>query len=267
MRHHGRVSLLSLDRYCTELEARTADLAERLRGADLTRQVVTCPDWTLADLAQHVGRIYRWAAEVVARRGDGPLPFSGIPDLVMPDGDDSRSAWLRASAARLVAAGREADPEQTMWTFLGPRPALFWVRRMASEAAVHGADAAITLGEEFELRPDFAADAISEGLEMLSHPFTRESNPAVAELRGDGETLHFHATDDGLGEAGEWFVRRTPDGLQVERHHAKGDVAVRAPATQLLLVLTRRLPADDPRIQVLGDRSELDNWLEHTRFG
>jgi len=41
---------------------------------------------------------------------------------------------------------------------------------------------------------------------------------------------------------------------------------VRGPAASLLLVLMRRLPADDPGVEVLGDRALFGRWLEQTPF-
>ena len=46
----------------------------------------------------------------------------------------------------------------------------------------------------------------------------------------------------------------------------EGDVALRGPASRLLLVLVRRLPPDDPQIQVLGDPALLTAWLAGTPF-
>ena len=50
------------------------------------------------------------------------------------------------------------------------------------------------------------------------------------ELGGNGQTLHFHATDPDLDGTGQWLVARTPSGITVAPGHAKADVAVRAPA-------------------------------------
>ena len=44
-------------------------------------------------------------------------------------------------------------------------------------------------------------------------------------MRGDGDTLHFHASDDGLGGTGQWLVRRTPSCFAAWA----GTVAVRPP--------------------------------------
>jgi hypothetical protein len=78
--------------------------------------------------------------------------------------------------------------------------------------------------------------------------------------------LHFHATDEGLGDVGEWLVRRTPDGVVWEHGHGKGDVAVRGAAVNVMLLIMRRISPDDPRVEVIGDRALLDHWLKHTAF-
>jgi len=41
---------------------------------------------------------------------------------------------------------------------------------------------------------------------------------------------------------------------------------LRGPAGRLLLVLLRRIPADDPQVQVMGDPAVLAGWLAHTPF-
>jgi hypothetical protein len=69
---------------------------------------------------------------------------------------------------------------------------------------------------------------------------------ADPDLRGDGQTLHFHATDPGLSGTGEWLVTRAPSGVNVARGHGQADITVRGPAASLLLILTRGLPPSDP---------------------
>ena len=46
---------LGHDRYRAELDAETARFAEAAADADPARPVPTCPEWTLAQLAAHVG--------------------------------------------------------------------------------------------------------------------------------------------------------------------------------------------------------------------
>jgi predicted lipid carrier protein YhbT len=85
-------------------------------------------------------------------------------------------------------------------------------------------------------------------------------------MRGTGQTLHFHATDatDATDATGEWLARREPDQVVLEHTHANADVAVRGPAVDLLLVITRRRPLDAAdALEVHGDRALLDHWIAH----
>ena len=163
---------------------------------------------------------------------------------------------LAGDQAPVRAAGD--DP---VWTFDGPRPATFWARRMAHETAVHRADAQITAGREPEFDPVLAVDGIDEWLGSMSG--IGASDPRVDALP-DGAVLHVHVTDEGVD--GEWLVRRDGGSVTVEPGHGKGDVAVRGPAGRLLLVLLRRVPPDDPQVEVLGDAALFTRWLAGTPF-
>ena len=255
---------ISPERHYAEIEASTDTLARLVDGADLTRTVPTCPDWTLRQLATHVGRAHRWAAQIAATRSAEAIPFRQVPDGRIPDDPAQHAPWLRAGAARIIGAVREADGEP-VWAFNTLRPASFWARRMAHETAVHRADAEIAVGREVEFEPDLAADAIDEWLGLMSGLAPGDEDPRVDALP-DGAVLHVHATDEGLNGAGEWLVRREGSQVTVQPGHGKGDVALRGPAGRLLLVLLRRVPPDDPQVQVLGDPALLAGWLAATPF-
>jgi uncharacterized protein (TIGR03083 family) len=251
------------DRFFAELRACTAELARIIDG-DLDRPVPACPGWTFKQLATHVGRGHRWSAQIVATRATAPVSTRDVPDGKLPEDPAEHQAWLNASAD-LVAEAVTAVGDEPVWTFTGPRPARWWARRRAHEAAVHLADAQLAAGRDVDLAPGFAADGVDEWLGLV---VASTAQPDQArELGGDGQTLHFHATDPGLDDGtGEWLVTRTPSGITVEPGHAKADVAVRAPAARLLLLLTRRIPASDPGVEVFGEQALLTHWLEHTPF-
>lgn len=249
--------VLPHDRYLAALETEARAFAEVVRDADLRRTVPTCPDWDLGELTAHLGGAYHWVAALV--RAGAPEGPPGRP----PDGSDPLE-WLLAGAVEAVAALRTAGPDAQVWAFVGEHRAGFWARRMVHETAVHRYDAALTAEIQYILDPAIAADGISEGLTLLTSPEAAVGKPELVGLRGTGEVLHLHATDDGLGEAGEWIIERTPDGPVWTPGHRKGDVAVRGPAADLLLVLYRRRPAET--VEVLGDRALLDHWLELARF-
>ena len=254
---------MSTERYSTEIISSTDTLAGLVDGADLTRQVPTCPDWTLRQLMTHVGRAQRWAAEIVATRSATAIPFREVPDGRLPDDRAQHAQWLRAGAGRLLTALRQAGSDP-VWTPAGTGPASFWARRMANETAVHRADAELAAGREPAIAADLAADAIDEWLGFLCGPAPGAEDPRLGALP-EGSVVHIHATDDGLAN-GEWLIRREGAGIAVEHGHSKGDVAVRGPAGRLLLMLVRRVPPGDPELQVHGDGALLTAWLAATPF-
>lgn len=251
---------IAVERWYDEIEASSETLAGLVHGADLARQVPTCPEWTLRQLATHTGRAHRWAAEIVGTRSAEFIPFRQVPEGRIPDDPALHAPWLRAGAALVIESVREAGSDP-VWTFDGPQPASFWARRMAHETAVHRADAQITAGRVPEFDADLAADAIDEWLGFMSGIGASDSR---VDALPDGAVLHVHVTDDGVD--GEWLVRREANSLSVESGHGKGDVVVRGPAGRVLLVLLRRVQPDDPQVEVLGDAALLTGWLAGTPF-
>ncbi|HEX6522882.1 MAG TPA: maleylpyruvate isomerase family mycothiol-dependent enzyme [Streptosporangiaceae bacterium] len=254
----------SHDRFFAELRACTAELARIVEG-DLDRPVPTCPGWTFRQLAIHLGRGHRWAAQIVATRATAPVAMREVADGKLPEDPARHAPWLNQGADQVIEAVTAVGSDP-VWTMTGMRPASFWARRRAHEAAVHMADAQLAIGREVDLAPEFAADGVDEWLALLTEGTSEPDRARVRELGGEGQSLHFHATDPGLTGTGEWQIRRTASGITVEHGHGKADLAVRGPATSLLLVLTRRLPASDPSIEVFGDQALLTHWLEHTPF-
>jgi len=239
----------------------TAAFGELIRTADPTTPVPTCPDWTLRQLFRHVGRGNRWAAKIVADRRDEALDPREVPDGKPPDDADAATDWLNAGVQLLLDSVDAAGAHTAVWTFIGPRPAPWWVRRRLHEATVHRADAAIAVGADYRLAPELAADGIDEWLERVAVEVSAESSPLDV-----GKTLHLHATDDDLGSAGEWTITGTDDGIAWSHDHGKGDVALRGPAKDLLLAVVRRRTAAEGGIEVFGDTAVWDGWLERTLF-
>ncbi|HUZ51306.1 MAG TPA: maleylpyruvate isomerase N-terminal domain-containing protein [Streptosporangiaceae bacterium] len=50
------------------MDASTASLAALVDCQDAALPIPACPDWTLRQLATHVGRAHWWATEIVATR-------------------------------------------------------------------------------------------------------------------------------------------------------------------------------------------------------
>ncbi|MET0703665.1 MAG: maleylpyruvate isomerase family mycothiol-dependent enzyme [Mycobacterium sp.] len=236
--------------------------ADTIAGGDPAAPVPTCPGWTVQQLFRHVGRGVRWSAQMVLDQATESLDPRAVPGGKPPEDPAAATDWLTDGADKLLDAVNQTGADVPVWTFLGPRPSAWWIRRRLHEVVVHRADAAIAVGVDFELDPALAADAISEWLELVVPLSAADAPPLAA-----GQTIHLHAHDEGLGEAGEWLISADADGALSWSHgHGKGNVAVRGAVIDLLLAITRRRPVADSGVEVLGDASVLQTWLDRTQF-
>lgn len=232
-------------------------MAAVVRGAALDTPVPTCGQWTLADLVEHTGEVHRWATRLVEVEAQARIPSSEM-GLVMPQAGSDYADWLAAGAGPLVAAFRHGDPDAPMWAWGADQHVRFWPRRMLHETTVHRVDAELALGLAPSIDAGVAADGIDEFLDNL--PRAASFAPEVAELRGHGESLRFHAVDEGV----QWRVVLAPDGFTWD--HGAGDalVAVTGAAADLLLLAYGRYRPDDSRFSVAGDEAVLAHWLAHS---
>jgi uncharacterized protein (TIGR03083 family) len=213
---------------------------------NLDAEVAACPGWRVADLVWHMGEVHWFWGTVAERRlqdaGDAP------PEPERP-GDDALVEWFRAGLGRLLGTLSTADPATKVWTWAPRKDVGFIHRRMAQETAVHRWDAEAAAGRPTPIDGELAADGIDEFLAyFLPSAPDRLSSP--------GESIHLHATD----AAGEWVVTVRDGAVQVAKEHAKGDAAVRGQASDLLLLLWRRV--DARQVEVLGDHAALLRFLE-----
>lgn len=221
----------------------------------------------MADLVVHLGSVHRAVAHIVTRRLHGPpdpadLAFLGLPADTdgWPRPEDaphqgpvptSLFDWFAGGAAALESVLRDREPDDWAWTWSGERTVGFWRRVQAVEASVHRWDAEHALGAARPLEADFAADAIGHNFEAFA-PARRtwRSSPA-----GKGERFGFRRTDG----PGEWTVSFDGDEVRTAGSAGPGDVEVAGTASDLLLFLWQRIPAE--RLDVTGDRAALDRYF------
>ncbi|GAA0638263.1 maleylpyruvate isomerase family mycothiol-dependent enzyme [Sporichthya brevicatena] len=252
------------------MREQTRQLADDLAGADLTTPAPSCPGWNAGQVVRHLGGGLRWAAELISTRATEPPADTHFRDLSPYAEEDPAvlAPWIAESGDLLAAALEESGPDAAVWT---PMPeqtggrASFFARRFAHEAVIHRADATLPLGRPLVVEPDLAADGIDEWMELGSLPFHFEVHPQMRELLGPGRTVHLHATDTDPELHAEWVLDLTGDAITWRRAHEKSAVAVRGPITDLLLMVYRRRAPD--RLDVVGDASLLEFWLERVPFG
>ncbi len=210
---------------------------------NLDRAVPTCPGWDLERLVTHAGgAVSYWRLQ--AEQGPDGQPVRD-DDLPAAPAGVAVLAWFRDEVGSAVAVLATMDTKATWPTFLGPQLGTVHARRLAHELAIHRWDAQNALGDPQAIDADLAVDGVDEHLELFA--------PLFADSLPRSGTIHLHATDSALAEdAGEWLVTlraQSPSGsaaITFEHGHAKGDVAVRGSASDLLLLLWNRVSARRP---------------------
>jgi uncharacterized protein (TIGR03083 family) len=250
---------MTLDRsvYLDHLARESAALADAAAVAGPDAAVPTCPGWTVTDLLRHVAGADNWARLVVETGSREGVPVT-LPDDA-PTGD-ALVALSREHAAALVRTLTDVDPTASVWTFSpADRTAMFWIRRRAQETTVHRVDAQSAAGDVSAIDPEFASDGIDEYLAVFAPRFGKD----LAQLGG---TIHLHCTD----VEGEWLIAPNPasegdarNPIVVTREHAKGAVAARGRAEDLLLLLWGRRAASSAAssVEVFGDQALLERFV------
>jgi uncharacterized protein (TIGR03083 family) len=241
--------------YLDRVRADVALLLDAARAAGVDAAVPTCPEWKVADLARHQGRVFRWMCQLVETKAQ---EFVSPKEIEAQAEREYPIAWLEESATQALDYFGSADPDTPVWNWVDgrPGPARFWYRRMAHETVIHRVDAEAAAGRApTPVEPaEFASDGIDEFLQFLPVRAARGGRVAL-----DG-SYHFHSTD----VPGEWVVA-FPDGkVEIRREHAKADTAVRGPASDLELFLYNRRNSDG--LEIFGDPARMTAWSEAIRF-
>jgi uncharacterized protein (TIGR03083 family) len=218
--------------------------ASRLRAiladGDLARDIAGCPGWDLAELGQHVGGIYRFAtAGIEGRAIDEPTgPRERLEML----------EWFDAGLAPLLAVLEPRDWTRACWTFAPPHRVGFWIRRMCHETALHLWDAETSQGSSAGLDPLVAPDGVDEVVTMF---FPRQVRlRRISVLR---DCVQIVLSDQ--VEAPAMLIHG--DG-SAPSDAIVPDAVVRGPASDVLLMLWKRLPRIPETIEVEGDRAAFE---------
>ena len=229
--------------------------------------VPTIEDWTVERVVRHVGKVHQWVAGAL-RLGPGG-EMASIGELAgIPKGPDCLPAY-RESLDGLLDEFDRHDPAEPVPSFGGPADVAWWARRQAHEVAVHRVDADDAVHAAGGPAPGaIAADGAADGIDewarfFLATRWAQRFGPLPEDLAG--QTVHIHGTDEPApADGAEWLLTFGDSGVEVAGTHAKGDVALRGPAQDLLLTLWRRRPL--ATLDVIGDGDLADRLLDLARF-
>jgi uncharacterized protein (TIGR03083 family) len=228
-------------------ERSTAFRAAVASAPDLGVRVPTCPEWTLFDLAQHLGEGRRaWAATIDA----GPDATAKAPapqgDAAAPREREALLGWLAESTRLMLDALREAGPDRGCWVWWGtsqsPRTCGAVARHQLHEIAVHTYDAQLAVGAPESLPVEVALDGVEEFiLTLCTTTVAWPHEPAVIE---------YHAT-----EGRSWRNWLSGDGARAARLSAPGtpaatatDASLEGSANELVLAFYGRIPLDSLKL-------------------
>lgn len=244
----------------------TAFRAAVSSAPSLDEHVPTCPEWTLFDLAQHLGEgRRRWAATVAAG------PAAAAPARPGPEGApaaprerEALLAWLAASTQQLLDALREAGPDRGGWTWWGtsqsPQTCGAVARHQLQEITVHTYDAQLTEGAPQPLPDEVALDGVEEFLSTCCATTSAWPHEPAA--------VDYHAT-----EGRSWRLWLSADGARTARLPQPGtmpttvagedpdaaDASARGTASELVLTLYGRVAVDSLKLD--GDRRLFDQLI------
>lgn len=232
--------------YLATIALESKRFGEALSRGPLDATIAGCPEWTLQDLAMHLGGVQRWATGIIAtgspgEDGDGP-------------GDGELLSWFAEGTAGLLAAFEAASPDAQCWTLEPGNEGTvsFWHRRQALETAIHRWDADNASGLASPIEPALAADVVDEWVNVFVRRKLAQGKADLTPLDGD---VHIHCTD----VPGEWTFEIIDGEVVVVDEHRKSSVAIKGAAGDLALFVYRR--GDDSGVEIFGDEELLDRWF------
>lgn len=223
-------------------------------------QVPTCPEWTLFDLAQHLGDGRRsWAATIAA----GPVATAksktdGAPPA--PRDREGLLTWSAESTQALLDALRAAGPDRGCWTSWAdsqsPQTCGAVARHQLQEIAVHTYDAQLAVGDPQPLPTEVALDGVEEFLFTCNATTVAWPHPPAA--------IDYRST-----EGRSWRLSLSSKGARVARlagpaqakPAAVAYATIAATANELVLAMYGRIPAD--ALELGGDQEvigQLVGW-------
>lgn len=266
--------------YLQVFERDAAALAAGARlGLEAT--VPSCPGWIVANILIHLGTVYRgWVAVIETHGSEWPLDVrqqvlkrtrpalielfeqgeKGVTAWTVPSG---LVEWFEEGAGELASSLRDADLDEPFWQPPGwpsslMRTVRLFQRAANIETAVHRWDTQLahqcTSPIERVVAELGIQQVLQEGI-IASRQYVREYR-TVPPPAGGGEAYLFEQTDTDTS----WLVRFDGDDVTVEHRGGEANVAVRGPASDLLLFLWHRIPA--AQLEIVGDSQLLNRYFE-----
>jgi len=228
-----------------ELAAVSAAFERDLAHADPTAPLADV-DWTVSDLAAHLGGVYRWAARCIIE-GVRP-PRRSVPELTSSPLD-----WYRESRSMLLDTLDTADPEGCCYTFSRSDTSVrFWYRRQLHETVVHLWDLRSAGDPAAPAPAESSAEVSADGIDEFFDVFVGSSS---VKARPDlGGVLRLEATDADRS----WVLGS--DWALLPAHPTPAATIAATTADLQLAVWNRRSAAPAGAVTASGDEGVIERF-------
>ncbi len=111
------------------IAAESAHFASAIAGSS-EQKIGHLNDWTVRDLAAHLGGVYAFVTANVEKPG---TERNATGDEATAPTGDAINDWFAERRTTLLTTLSSADPGLPMWTFAGMKTVDWWKRRMAAK--------------------------------------------------------------------------------------------------------------------------------------
>jgi hypothetical protein len=224
--------------------------------------VPTCSGWALSDLLAHVSPLLSgwYSTTLTAQPGQFDMVTSFLESgPPIPDEHDKRIAYLLDGAQALRNRADEVDLNAPVWAFGGVSQSRFWLRRAATETAVHRWDAEVAgPGATTTIDPIRAAESLDETIRVMWPAIFALDWPKEWPLSSDFELpsvpIGILATDSGHS----WRLRLRNGAVEVLETAELPDTIAEATGHELVLYVWGRITSD--QLQITGSPEVVNEW-------
>jgi uncharacterized protein (TIGR03083 family) len=242
--------------YVAHLRRETDSFVAAAEG-NFDKPVPSCPGWTVRDLVEHMWGVYAWWGLVAERKLQDPSEVAEDDEPDTPP-DEKLLDEIKSEVEHLIEAVERADPREPVWSWSVNKTMSFIPRRMANEVSIHRWDCESATGTPTPIDDVLAEDGVHEFVDIwFPSAIADAEQPAMG---GDGSSVRLRST-----EGSTWDLILGGEGVEATEEAERPVATVSASASDLVLLLWRRIAPDDVRIE--GDRAavaKLLGWLDLT---
>ncbi|HTK64073.1 MAG TPA: maleylpyruvate isomerase N-terminal domain-containing protein [Pseudonocardia sp.] len=222
--------------------------------------VPSCPGWTLGDLIEHVAPLLGgwYSYNLTPRPGKFDMITSHVSGYPVPEAYHDRIGHLRGSVVAFHDAARAADLESVVEVFGSTARARFWLRRAATEFAVHRWDAECAGPGPTPLSAQRAGESLDETLREFWPAVAAFEWPAGSPLHSDFVPPAEHIGVRAVDSSRSWRLFRHAGEMAAVETDDLPETVLEGTGSDLVLYVWGR--QDAGRLRVHGSLDLIRSW-------